>query len=249
MNALRLSMAIVFASVLAILAVARVNAETTVFQDDFEGRTAGDPLSVALPQIGAAYTVGYARDVTTNPPGSVAPGGGTIFAQSSATDHWLGMTNASATTGKVSQFDLDLFVQSGAGGGNSGVDLMTFTDTSYSNRGFDIFFMGDGTISYYDGSSHAVAGTFTTNQWNHVTVKADYGLHTFTASIGSLAFSGTTTGTTNSYGYLNIYGSDRFFDNLLVRVDPNPVPEPSSLVLLVAGVSGLLAYAWRKRKQ
>jgi hypothetical protein len=251
MNAFKLAMAIVYASVLVVLAVAvdRVGAaEIVVFQDNFEGRTAGDPLSVALPQVGAAYTSGYARDVTTNPPGGVAPGGGGIFAESNVADQWLGMTNASATVGKVSQFDLDLFVVSGAGGGASGVDLMTFTDTSYSNRGIDIFFQGDGTITYYDGASHAVPGTFTTNVWNHVTVNADYSLHTFTASIGSLAFSGALTGSTTGYGYVNVYGSDRFYDNVLVRVDPNPVPEPSTMVLLVTGLVGLLAYAWRKRK-
>jgi hypothetical protein len=245
MNGFKLTRAIALASVLTVLGLAagRVDAETVVFQDNFEGRTASDPLSAALPQVGAAYTSGTARDITTSPPGSVPAGGGAIFAESVASDQWWSLNDASVTVGKVSRFDFDVFVVNGAS--FEGVDLITFTDTSYNGRGVDIFFHANGDVSYYDGAAHPVTGTFTRNVWQHVTVNADYSLQTFTASIGSLSFSGTMS-STNGYGYIDLYGSPRYYDNVLVRVDP--VPEPSTMALLVTGVVGLLAYAWRKRK-
>ena len=43
-----------------------------------------------------------------------------------------------------------------------------------------------------------------------------------------------------------IFGTGTYVDN--VRIDVSDVPEPSTLVLVVSGLIGLLAYAWRKRK-
>lgn len=42
--------------------------------------------------------------------------------------------------------------------------------------------------------------------------------------------------------------ADQVFGIDSVSLAPAPVPEPSTLVLLSAGLLGLLAYAWRKRK-
>jgi hypothetical protein len=43
----------------------------------------------------------------------------------------------------------------------------------------------------------------------------------------------------------------RYIDNIALAsagVPLTPVPEPSTLALLAAGLAGLLAYAWRKRR-
>jgi hypothetical protein len=42
--------------------------------------------------------------------------------------------------------------------------------------------------------------------------------------------------------------SQTLFDNVRLDAVTAPIPEPSTLVLLGAGLLGLLAYAWRKRK-
>jgi hypothetical protein len=39
-----------------------------------------------------------------------------------------------------------------------------------------------------------------------------------------------------------------YMDNIRVTAT-SPVPEPSTLVLLSTGLIGLVAYAWRKRRQ
>ena len=226
MNMFKLALAIVFASVLA--AVGSVHAETTVFRDNFEGRTAGDPLSAALPQVGGAYTSGTARDIATSP----GPAGGSIFAQDLGTETWLAMSNPSATANKVSQLDLDLWVPTLTA--NDGVDVISFVGPAYAGRGFDVFFHGDGSISYWAGGSVSVAaaGAFATGAWQHVAINADFGKNTFTSSIGSYSFSGTMNGAA-SFGSIDLYGNAKNVDNILVRVDP--VPEPGTVVLLVTG--------------
>jgi hypothetical protein len=55
----------------------------------------------------------------------------------------------------------------------------------------------------------------------------------------------TITG--NGHNFFNaVYGSD--YAPRLVLNEPLPTPEPSTIVLLVTAVLGLLAYAWRKRR-
>jgi hypothetical protein len=45
----------------------------------------------------------------------------------------------------------------------------------------------------------------------------------------------------------NIVGDDSDFLSYTFPSSPPAVPEPSSLLLMAAGLAGLLAYAWRKR--
>ena len=84
MNGFRLTAVLIFACAFLMggLLAGRLDAGVIVFEDDFEGRTAGDSLSVAGPQVGAVYdaTTGTARSAATSPPGSV-PTDGSIFAQ------------------------------------------------------------------------------------------------------------------------------------------------------------------------
>jgi hypothetical protein len=91
------------------------------------------------------------------------------------------------------------------------------------------------TILYSGTFSHTYGGDFYVRSWS------------------SPAFSNTSAGTirlqftdltTLTYGN----GADLLVDNVMVSGTAAQTPEPGTLVLLVAGLIGLLAYAWRKRK-
>jgi hypothetical protein len=62
-----------------------------------------------------------------------------------------------------------------------------------------------------------------------------------------------TTGSTPPSGNLEIVlgvtgSGDVWVDNVALNVTTQSIPEPSTLALLAAGLAGLLAYAWRKRR-
>jgi len=54
---------------------------------------------------------------------------------------------------------------------------------------------------------------------------------------------GALSGPSNTSTFMSTTGTA----NVSVTYDFNPVPEPGTLVLLVMGAMGMLAYAWRRR--
>lgn len=103
-----------------------------------------------------------------------------------------------------------------------GVEVMANGGGSYTFKGFyDDLTTSGATREYYDGSDGEFAASYTTTIAD-LSSKWN-GLY--------ISLSGTSTYTPH-------------LDDICI----SQVPEPSTLALLVAGLVGLLAYAWRKRK-
>lgn len=242
---------------------ATANAEI-IFQDDFEGHTAGVALSTVTPPIGKSYwesvsgSVGNILNETTIPPGGTSNqfvGGAAGITE---VMHITTADRAASTDGLV-QFDFDLYVR-GNSSGYFAFEVATFTSDAYwyTGRGWNLRFGVDGNLAWYgqqggvDGSYFAGGNdSFRRDTWVPVQVVADYSAGTFEATVDGYSFSGNfaSDAGNNAFGNLatwrNIPGAgESYIDNVTIRI----IPEPSSLVTLFAGLIGLLCYAWRKRR-
>jgi hypothetical protein len=110
----------------------------------------------------------------------------------------------------------------------------------------------DLVVAYYNGSwSNIVTASGGTNMgmspdaWHSIEVDATVG-GTWTVSIDGVT-SGSMGMKGDNIAALDIEPSSANATQFYVD-GPNIVPEPSTLMLLVTGLVGLLAYAWRKRK-
>lgn len=241
--------AVVFAIVTMALLASPITAGTIIFQDDFNGHAGGDLLSSYTPPVGDSY----AGEWAIIKEGGV---GGTDYTGMASTmdtgQMHISAANTAAITGQKVQFNFDFY----AGYGES--DLITF-GSGFTGRGWDLLLKGDGSIRYYNEDvttgggyvSAGGAGSFAGNAWVPVKVVADYGMHTFDATVGTYSFSGdwgAAGGSTFERVHMCGNGNSRFYiDNLSIQ-SPPAVPEPSSMALIVMGSLSLLAYAWRKRR-
>ena len=220
-----------------------------IFEDNFNGHAADTLLSSYTPPVGVAYT-GPWKIITD---GGV--GGTDYTGQTTPLDNeqaFISAANTLAVTGQKVQFDYDYY-------GNyylsTGSDFVTFDAGAggYTGRGWDLMLNGNGSIQYYNkdvGGTGVVtvapAGTFAYNAWTHVTVTADYGTHTFDATVGTYGFSGAweaSGGSTFQQLYMAANGTNLFYiDNLsIIQV----VPEPATLMHL--GVAALAGMPRRRR--
>jgi hypothetical protein len=102
-----------------------------------------------------------------------------------------------------------------------------------------------GTI-YFPSSTAASA--WTTGVWHHVAIDYHPTAATFDFSIDGNTQAGIATeaaGAIDRFSLASV-GGWALYDN--VKVTLTATPEPSSVVLLAAGLVGLLAYAWRKQR-
>jgi hypothetical protein len=116
----------------------------------------------------------------------------------------------------------------------------------------EIVLEADGGVHYYpsSGSTVALSQKFTPNAWN--TMILSYQNNSSTGF--SLSINGQTPETValQHSGIWSGWRSEQFFTgtaaNFYVSAISAPVPEPGTICLLLTGLLGLLAYAWRMRK-
>jgi hypothetical protein len=173
---------------------------------------------------------------------------------------------------KPTQMHIQADLRSGLTDQNSmvyarGVALGFYDDTHAGSTNSDpmtgftgLVLANDGGLYVYTGrapttSKVAFGGTFNTSSFYTL----GYDVNTTTGAISNVTLSGSTadySGLTSSAftnaatANLGFFTSSEdggcygFVDNVALST----VPEPSSLILSVCGLVGLLAYAWRKRK-
>jgi len=157
-----------------------------IFEDNFESQPVGTALSALTPPIGGGSYAGstYGKIMAAGLGGNTGNYVGPTR-NPSATVDWLNISaaNQTAITNQVVTFSLDAYVMSGTTA--TGFGITTFTSQGYAGGGFNITLGVNGDVTYYDGSYHTI-GTFATDQWNHVTVVADYGTQTFKITVGNV---------------------------------------------------------------
>jgi hypothetical protein len=254
---------------IAVACTAAYAAPVVIFQDNYEGYAVGTDLPGQTAPIGSYQTplspnIKVADASTEADPGATNSG---KFAADRSSGMFV-VPAGGALTNHTVKFQWDAWVSDLNGGSSGGQDPGTFDSTNWvpTGAGWNITLATNGNVSWYGpatpgdaGANNAVVvGTFATDTWVPVTVTADYAAQTFTASVGTLNFSGnirTDLGPTNkTFGAMFMTrdgssgsGNFEYFDNLVIT-DMTPVPEPSTIALLVSGVVALVAYAWRKRK-
>ena len=128
------------------------------------------------------------------------------------------------------QWELGSLVDNASGTAGTNWDLVTMSLGTLSGSAPTISIAGiDPTEDSFWKSSHV---------WNIVT---GIGASTLSTTGGDI------TGYDTQYGYFDTASAVGPTGGIM-QLTWTPVPEPSSIVLLAAGLIGLIAYAWRKRK-
>jgi hypothetical protein len=151
------------------------------------------------------------------------------------------------------------------GGGNMEVSAWNNAgpppgDPNFANLAWMVEYLQSG-IKYYDGVNEidlpTLSAAFQLNAWNSVAVDTNFATQKWSATVNGVTIGNLSLGnamsaiqnlTLESWGFNQ--GSYRTppevdIDNVLISTT---VPEPSTVTLLIMGLLGLLAYAWRTRK-
>jgi hypothetical protein len=247
MRSLRVSLAVAMVLFLSTSAFA-----TVLFEDGFEG--------VTPPAIGPAPTApsgdwqfnlgsGEAMSLTGalgGCPGAatgsnylgVLQGGGAVWSTANA-----GFPLQSNPADLV-RFEADIF-----GGGAAKPYIAILPTQNASNNELNYVLLSYNGVVYVPGGSSL---SWATGSWHHVTMDYHPTASTFDLTIDSqptqkgiaMGAAGSVAGFELSNAATNAYAD---YDNVKVTLIAG-VPEPTSIVLLVSGLAGLVAYAWRKRK-
>lgn len=238
-------------SVLFVLVmVSPMCAETVLFQEDFEEASAGNP-GTALINAGAGWT-GSAVPYLSNY--SSVGAGNCLEWRTNGGSGWVSVVHAFSNTPSVGDtytLTATLYVPNQQLA-NSSIWIADSAAEIYE-VGFSI---GQGyfdAFNYYPGGSTKIRGTAT---YNEVDVKVAL---TATEATYSYRATGTTEWTSMgslATGYaLSTYQAvaadvNAGFAGVIdsIKLTSSPVPEPSTCILMLGGMIGLLAYAWKKRR-
>ena len=232
-----------FAVVIMGLGSMTANAETIIYSDSFSGSSGAD-----LNGLSPTVTTGSA---TWN--ASTWKADGSLSASTGQHNAYLSFTPVS---GKVYTLSVGVAGLSGTGGFEFGFSSISSTTPGY-------FFDENASAWFYDlaGQSKVTASS---DKWNNQTdynftstgtdqlkvvlntAEAAWTAEWFVNGTSIKTYTYTTNPTINYVGF-GTYASTAQVSNL--QLSAASVPEPSTFALLVGALFGLIAYAWRKRKQ
>jgi hypothetical protein len=253
------------ASTTASASVINVSTGTTLFFDDFEAQAENQTSHILWPD--------YRGDLP-----AARPTGGSPGAWSSSDENWAnvqvtdcnlsGYTQAYDGTKhlRICKYDgtpgwaSETFARQAINGQHIRFEQwVNITDSgvggaqilgrdSNDDVRINVYAAGGGVVQSYSGGFNTISGlTYSVNQWQKWTIDYNINDPTFTLKIGdSPAVSGIAANSGGALGYVSltqdVYRAAVFFD------DVRAVPEPSTVVILLSAVVGLLVYAWRKRR-
>jgi hypothetical protein len=250
-------------STLIVLAMASpLCADTVLFSENFEGGTAGNSIAgwngwsgdasmvISSTVIDSGQSAGNGLGAVGWPPGVMK---GFTYAPSSSEAYTLtAVLSAPDTGGAYGEVGIgdDSVVNAGVGTANKGVVAWI----GYDRIVFDAAKQVEGEpiarikIAPQPGEPLDIKMVLS-NSWNEFYYR-NHGDTDWTdaggfAAVDSLADYSKVAMIGHFSSTAVIAGG---VDTIQVSVGPAPVPEPSSLMITCAGLIGLLAYAWRKRK-
>ena len=107
---------------------------------------------------------------------------------------------------------------------------------------------GAHNVMYWSGSALTDTGvTYTPDTWQQWVMESDLDAGTTKVTVGGVASGAmTSVGSSASYFWWTTQMGNAAF--AIDDINSYVVPEPGTFALLITGLLGLAAYAWRKRK-
>lgn len=246
----------VAASGLCVFAPSAFADTTTIFYDNFQsdGITLDGP-AIGAGDIGGSWTIfegGVAANVqvTDDPAYYVLMRDEGHGASAWAT---LNGSDAAATENQIVTLTGKIYKDTGAS--NLGIFFGDAApSTGFNGELFDVAFHANGSITCWDGTTETTFDTvsFTTNDWQDVTLTANMATKTVTVAVAGHGSDTATWYSSNKIRavayFMDRNGASTYGALDDVRINLTTIPEPGTVVLMLSGVIGLLAYAWRKRK-
>jgi hypothetical protein len=257
-------------TVLSVFAVAMFVAvpsfASVLFMDNFETGAHGDVLDVASPGPGTWALSGSVPGNSLRLAIPTAGGGlpASVYgAQYGATIRGMpevagGVYNyadapfaAQSNASDLIRFEAEIYGQDGNGSSGKPVDLK-LSLMSAGTETNSVVIEGNGSTASISVGDVATSLTWGIGNWHHVTMDYHPTASTFDLSIDDQSLTGLAMATPSAVDAVRFsqtsVGQDRWsvFDN--VQISVMSTPEPSAIALMVTGLLGLVAYAWRKRR-